>query len=158
MHSGSSSDLPASISSAWRIGIVHAAYHADLVEKLVAGAERVLLEAGIASGNVRRYAAPGSFEIPLIGSALLKEDAADALIGLGVIVQGETHHAALIAQAAAQGMMDLQLQYAVPCAFEILFVDDIGQARARSEGTANRGAEAARSVLHSLAQLRLIRS
>jgi len=158
MHSGPPSDLPASVSSAWRIGIVHSTFHADIVSKLVEGAEHVLIGAGISPGNVRRYAVPGSFEIPLVGSALLKEDAADALIGLGVVIQGETHHAALIAESAAKGMMDLQLQYAVPFAFEILFVQDIAQARARAEGAHNRGAEAARAVLHSLAQLRLIRS
>lgn len=141
--------LPARISFGWRIGIIHSQYYPEVVSKLIEGAQKVFHEAGIARGNVRTYAAPGSFEIPLIGAALLKADEADALIGLGVIVEGETHHAELIAREAARGMMDLQLQYRRPFAFEILYVKNLEQARARSD----RGEEAARAVLHALAQL-----
>jgi 6,7-dimethyl-8-ribityllumazine synthase len=150
--------LPAHISSSWRIGIIHSTFHADVVSGLVRGAEECLLQAGISRSNIRLWEAAGSFEIPLVGATLLKSREVDALIGLGVIVQGETHHAELIAKAAAHGIMDLQLQYQVPFAFEILYVDTIAQARARAGGEGNRGGEAARTVLHSLAQLMALRS
>ncbi|MFH0851939.1 MAG: 6,7-dimethyl-8-ribityllumazine synthase [Candidatus Peregrinibacteria bacterium] len=141
--------LPARISSGWRIGIVHSSFHPEVVAELRAGAERVLNEAGIAPGNVRTYAAPGSFEIPLIGAALIAAKEADALIGLGVIVEGETHHARLIAGQAARAIMDLQVRHLIPFAFEILYVRDLSQARARVD----RGEDAARAVLHALALL-----
>ncbi|MDD5041880.1 MAG: 6,7-dimethyl-8-ribityllumazine synthase [Candidatus Peribacteraceae bacterium] len=141
--------LPARISSGWRIGIVHSLYYPDIVSKLVAGAQAVFKEAGLAPGNVRTYAAPGSFEIPLIGAALIASKEVDALIALGVIVEGETHHAALIAGEAARAIMDLQVRHRLPFAFEILYVREPEQARART----NRGAEAARAVLHALAQI-----
>ncbi|MFH0851773.1 MAG: 6,7-dimethyl-8-ribityllumazine synthase [Candidatus Peregrinibacteria bacterium] len=154
MRIPSSLPLPARISSGWRIGIVHSLCHPELTEKLTESAERVLMEAGLPKGNVRRFPAAGSFEIPLIGASLLKADEVDALIGLGVIVQGETHHAALIAQEAARAMMELQITYRRPFAFEILYVDTLEQARARM----NRGEEAARAVLHSLAQIERLHS
>jgi len=141
--------LPSRISPSWRIGIVAAQYYPEIVDSLIAGAEQTLRQAGITASNIRVFPAPGSFEIPLIGASLFKTKEVDALIGLGVIVQGETHHASLIAEQAARGMMDLQLQYHRPFAFEILFVNDIAQARARLD----RGAEAARAVLHALASL-----
>jgi 6,7-dimethyl-8-ribityllumazine synthase len=78
----------------------------------------------------------------------------DALIGLGIIVQGETKHADLLAAESTRGLMDVQLQYKLPFAFEILWVDDIAHARARSE----KGAEAAIAVLHSLAEKALMDS
>ncbi|MDO8468205.1 MAG: 6,7-dimethyl-8-ribityllumazine synthase [Candidatus Peribacter sp.] len=141
--------LPARISSGSRIGIVHSRYHPEIVAKLIEGAQKVFQEAGIAQGNVRTYAAPGSFEIPLIGSALIAAKEVDALIALGVIVEGETHHAALIAGEAARAIMDLQVRHRIPFAFEILYVRNLAQAQART----NRGEEAARAVLHALAQL-----
>jgi 6,7-dimethyl-8-ribityllumazine synthase len=116
---------------------------------MIEGAQKVLQDAGIARGNVRTYAVPGSFEIPLIGSALIAAHEVDALIALGVIVEGETHHASLIAGEAARAIMDLQVRHLIPFAFEILYVHNLEQARARI----NRGAEAARSVLHALAQI-----
>lgn len=154
MAGATSLPLPARVSKGWRIGIVHSLYHADLVCALVEGAERVLLEAGIPRGNVRLYAAPGSFEIPLIGAAAFASEEADALIALGVIVEGETRHAELIAREAARAIMDLQLRFRKPFAFEILYVDSMEQARARL----HRGAEAARAVLHSLAQIESLRA
>ncbi|MFH1444521.1 MAG: 6,7-dimethyl-8-ribityllumazine synthase [Candidatus Peregrinibacteria bacterium] len=141
--------LPAHISSGWRIGIIHSSFYPDVVAELVSGAQRVLNDAGIASGNVRTYPAPGSFEIPLIGAALIEAKEVDALIGLGVIVEGETYHARLIAEQAARGMMDLQVRHLTPFAFEILYVHTLEQARARLQ----KGEEAARTVLHALAQL-----
>lgn len=149
MQSHSSPSLPARISSGWRIGIVHARYYPEVVSSLILSAETVLRDAGIAQNNIRTYAAPGSFEIPLIGAGLIDAKEVDALIALGVIVEGETHHARLIAEQAARAIMDLQVRHRLPFAFEILYVRSLEQARARTD----RGAEAARSVLHALAQL-----
>lgn len=145
--------LPAHVSSGWRIGIIHSRYYPEIVAALVEGAEAVLHEAGIAQGNVRRYAAPGSFEIPLIGSALIAAKEVDALIALGVIIEGETHHASLIAGEAARAIMDLQVRHRLPFAFEILYVKTPEQALARKD----RGREAARAVLHALAELEPLR-
>lgn len=150
-------DLPSGIDPHWRIAVIHAAYHGDVVRGMLKGAEEVLREAGIRAVSV--HEAHGSFELPLIGAALLEEGKVDALIALGVIVEGETHHASLIAEATARGIMDLQIRHGVPFAFEVLYVDDIALAEERAGGKAgNRGAEAARAVLHSLAQLKSIGS
>ena len=144
---------PSRVSSAWRIGIVHSEFHREQVWRLVEAAERTLREAGIPEYGIRRFAAPGSFEIPLIGAALFEEKEVDALIGLGVIVQGETHHAELLAESVARGIMDVQLKYLSPFAFEVLFVSDLAQAEARSGEHHNKGEEAAIAVLHALARL-----
>ena len=149
---------PARVSSSWRVGIVHASFYPDEVMNLVQGAERVLREAGLLQSNIRRFPVPGSFEIPLVGAALLEAKEVDALLGIGIIVEGETHHARLIAEAVAHGIMDVQLKYCAPFAFEVLFVKNIEQARARAGAMGNKGEEAAIAVLHSLAQLGPLRS
>jgi 6,7-dimethyl-8-ribityllumazine synthase len=75
-----------------------------------------------------------------------------------VIVRGETHHASLIAEQVARGVMDVQLTENIPFVFEVLSVDDIAHAKQRAGSTVNRGADAARAALYSLAKLASIRS
>ena len=122
------------------------------MQALVASARSGLLDAGIPAGNIAVYHAAGSFEVPLIGAELAEQKAVDALIGLGIIVQGETDHARLLSEQAARGIMDVQLRYRIPFAFEILTVPNISLARERLD----KGAEAAVAVLYSLFTLQQI--
>ncbi|NOS68214.1 MAG: 6,7-dimethyl-8-ribityllumazine synthase [Candidatus Peribacteraceae bacterium] len=142
----------------WRIGIVYSSFYKEEIGAMVAGAKQVLLKAGITPTNITEHSVSGSFEIPLIGTALVFEKKVDALIGIGIIVEGETHHAELLARESARGIMDVQVRYGVPFAFEVLYVKKLRDAQVRSSGTNNKGAEAARAVLHSLAQIRKLRS
>ncbi|HVW67308.1 MAG TPA: 6,7-dimethyl-8-ribityllumazine synthase [Candidatus Peribacteraceae bacterium] len=153
-----SHSLPATINPDWRVGIVAARYYKEETDALVDGARNALLEAGLKPENVTAHFAPGSFEIPLIGAALAESDKVDALIGIGIIVEGDTHHARLLAEAATQGIMETQLTYQLPFAFEVLYVDSLELARARTEGPHNKGTEAANAVLHALAALEGIRN
>jgi len=107
------------------------------------GAVQELLQCGMRESCITSYEVPGSFEIPLIGRNLAAQQSVDALIALGVIVEGQTHHASLIALEAARGIMDVQLRYGIPFAMEILYVDDLALARDRTD----KGRAAARTVL-----------
>ncbi len=122
------------------------------MDALIASAEEALTEAGIDPKNIAVHSAAGSFEVPLLGAAIAEANAADALIGLGIIVEGDTHHADLLAREAARGIMDVQLQYRLPFAFEILYVDSLALAQKRLD----KGREAAIAVLQSLNALRQI--
>ena len=99
----------------------------------------------------------GSFEIPLLCDQLIMSKGVDAVIALGVIVQGDTHHARLIAEQAAAGIMQIQLEHGCPIAFEVLYVDDIKDAIKRSTGNNGKGVVAARIVLKTLATLKDLR-
>lgn len=136
----------------WRIGIVASMFYQDEMKKLIEGARGTFLEAGIPANNISVYETPGSFEVPLIGSMLAAKKKVDALIGLGIIIEGETHHANLLAENATRGIMDTQLKYGIPFAFEILYVDSLKLAHARL----NKGTEAANAVLQSLSILKNI--
>lgn len=142
------------MSSSLRIGIVYSQWYPEIVADLERSAIDVLVAEGIARENISLHRAPGSFEIPLMGRALAERGSVDALIALGVIVRGETHHADLIAREAARGCMDVQIEYGIPFAFEILYVEDIRLAEARRD----RGAEAAKAVLQALQTLRDIQA
>ena len=157
MKKDTANTLPKKIDADWKIGIVASSFYKKEIDALIAGAKKVFLDAGIPKANVTVYDVPGSFEIPLIGAALAEQGAVDALIGFGIIVEGETHHARLLADAATEGIMDTQLTYHIPFAFEVLYVKSLEDARARTTGNSNKGIEAAVAVLHSLALLKKIR-
>jgi 6,7-dimethyl-8-ribityllumazine synthase len=123
------------------------------VDALVDGAKSALVKGGIKEANVSVIAAPGSFEIPLFAQSAIQDLKVHAVIAFGVVVQGETHHASLIAESAARGIMDLQLRTGTPIAFEILFVHRLEDARKRSMGLHAKGPLAAATVLSSLAKL-----
>lgn len=149
---------PADIDPSWRIGIVAASFYPQETAALVAGARTALIGAGIPAAQITEHAAAGSFEVPLIGSVLAESGLVDALIGIGIIVEGQTHHARLLAEAAARGIMDVQIGTGIPFAFEILYVSDFSQARERASGEGNKGREAAYAVLHSLVEIKRVQS
>jgi 6,7-dimethyl-8-ribityllumazine synthase len=96
---------------------------------------------------------PGAYEIPVVAARLARlasETSAplDAIICLGVILRGETTHAAHIGEAVSGALMDIQLRYEVPVIHEVLLLENEAQARVRClGGTHNRGAEAAQTAL-----------
>jgi len=146
--------LPTNIDANWKIGIIAAQWHRDILQPMIDIAVKTLTDAGIDAANISLYDAPGSFEIPLIGAALIEQK--DALIGFGIVLQGETMHAQNIMQSASQAMMELQVVHKKPFAFEILHVLTLNQARERAAGPHNKGFEAARAVLISLMELNKI--
>lgn len=158
MRSGHTPSQAPAIDPTWKIGIVFSSFYTEEIGALVEGAKEALVAAGVDPAHITEHAAAGSFEIPLIGSILASEGKVDALIALGIIVEGETQHARLLATEVARGIMDVQLQYQIPFAFEVLYVNSLEQAKARSSGADNKGAEAAHAVLHSLAEIRKLRS
>ncbi len=146
------SPAPPPADPSWRIGIVASCFYKEETAALVAGAREALESAGVPEENILVHDAAGSFEIPLIGRALADAGHVDALIGIGIIVQGETYHADLLAAESARGIMDVQLRCGMPFAFEILHVASLDQARARLQ----KGREAAYAVLHSLGEFKRI--
>ena len=146
--------LPDKVDPSWRIAIVHALYYKEEVMAMVATAKDALLEAGIPERNISLFPVFGSSEVPLIGAALARRKSVDAVIGLGIIVQGETAHAGDLSRAVAGGIMDVQVQYGMPFAYGVLHVTGIAQAKERPE----KGRECAFAVLHSLAQLKRLQS
>lgn len=108
--------------------------------------------------TVQVYETPGSFEIPLMAQQVLAQRTdCSAVLCFGVIFEGQTGHAGLIASAISQGLMQVSLASAKPVTHEILLVRDEAQAEERCFGTTiNRGVEAARAavaMLNALQQL-----
>ncbi len=136
----------------WKITIVRSVWYDELTKKLVSDASDTLIAAGIKQENIRVIDSPGSYELPLLCKHALLAGA-DGCIAFGIIVQGATHHAALVAEASAAGIMQVQLELLKPIVFEVLFVDIAEDAERRVSGKNAKGPLAAKTLLTSLARV-----
>ena len=144
--------VPKTNNANFKIGIIVSRWNQEVTGALKEGVMQTLLEAGVARQNILDFEVPGSFELPSAAAMLLdaNEDV-DAVICLGCIIQGETRHFEFIAQAVADGIAKVGIEYTVPVIFGVLTCNTAEQAADRSGGKhGNKGVEAAASCLQML--------
>ena len=108
-----------------RVAVAVARFNEYITERLLEGCLDELGKNGVKPKNVTVVWVPGSFELPLVAQRLARKKTIDAVICLGCIIKGETHHYELVAEATAKGLMDVALQTAKPVVFEVLAVDTV---------------------------------
>jgi 6,7-dimethyl-8-ribityllumazine synthase len=129
--------------------IVASRYNARYVDSMLGAAKSTLAKAG---AKIQIIRVPGAYEIPLVAAKLARQSEDDeplaAIICLGVILGGETVHAAHIGEAATHALMRIQLDYQIPVIHEVLLLENEAQAKKRClDKKHNRGAEAAQTAL-----------
>ena len=112
-----------------RVAIISSSWHLDICSDLVAGAERALTAAAIK--NVEVIYVPGSFEIPL-ASQIAFEKGFDAVVAVGLVLEGQTPHFDYVCQGVTQGVIDVSLKFSAPIGFGVLMCNTLDQAIARS--------------------------
>jgi len=143
--------------SSWHFGIVASEYNREYVDGLVNFAKEELL-AIVPKSDISIVRVPGSFEIPIAVQAVIENRGVDAVFGFGVIFDGETMHAELIAGAVTTALMNLTLQHRTPILHEVLVVKNDQQATERCLlPKINRGIEAARAAVRILNALKSLR-
>jgi 6,7-dimethyl-8-ribityllumazine synthase len=135
--------------SAWRLAIVATRWHADITEALLDGA---VAEAAACGADVKVLRVPGAFELPIVADAAARTF--DGVVCLGVVIRGGTPHFDYVCRAVTDGCLRVSLDHRVPVGFGVLTVDDVAQARDRLD----KGREAVRAVLETLATLDTVRS
>jgi 6,7-dimethyl-8-ribityllumazine synthase len=112
-----------------RLAIISSSWHLDICNDLIAGAQLALAAAAIK--NVEVIYVPGSFEIPL-ASQIAFEKGFDAVVAVGLVLEGETPHFDYVCQGVTQGVMDVSLKFSAPIGFGVLMCNNLVQAIARS--------------------------
>lgn len=140
--------------SGLRVTVVAASWHTEVMDGLVAGAERALAKAGVT--DVRLIRVPGSFELP-VAAVRVARTGVDAVVALGVVIRGGTPHFEYVCAAATQGLTDAAVRTGVPVGFGVLTCDDEQQALDRAGlpgSTEDKGAEAAEAAVATVLALR----
>ncbi len=142
-----------------RFGLVAARFNGSIVERLVDGARRRLLDHGARAEDLLLVRVPGAWEIPAALDALAASGRVDALVALGAVIRGETPHFEYICNECAAGCAGVTARTGIPVGFGVLTCHDAAQAAARAGGRAgNKGEEAAEAALEMANLLRSLKS
>lgn len=140
--------------SGLRVAVVAAQWHQQVMDGLVAGAQRGLSACGVSDPLLVRV--PGSFELP-VAAARLARDGWHAVVVLGVVLRGATPHFDYICQAATAGLTQVAVDTGVPVGFGVLTCDDQQQALDRAGlpgSTEDKGFDAAVAAVATAVTLR----
>ena len=112
---------------------------------------------GVSSVELVRV--PGAFELPVTCARLAPSY--DAVVALGVVIQGGTPHFDYICQAATMGLTEVSIRTGVPVGFGVLTCDNDQQAldRAGLAGSnEDKGHEAATAAVATVVNLRSLQA
>ena len=140
-----------------RLAVVCARFNEFFVSKLLGGAMDTFFRHGGKEENLSVAYVPGSFEIPLAVSKLMESGKYDAVIALGVVIQGATPHASYINSEVSKCLAQLGLEFGVPVTYGMITAEDLDQAIERS-GTkvGNKGVDAAIAAIEMANLARVI--
>ena len=129
-----------------RYAVALARFYEDLAERLLAGARAGFAEDG--EHELEVFEVPGAFELPLAASYAAGSGRFAGVACLGAVIRGETDHYDYVCAETARGVMRVQLDTGVPCAFGVLTCATMEQALARAGGgKRDQGRRAAEAVL-----------
>ena len=142
--------------SAFRVAVVAASWHTRVMDGLLAGAARACADHRVEADVVR---VPGTFELPVVASALARQGY-DAVVALGVVIRGGTPHFDYVCNAATDGLVRVGLDHTVAVGFGVLTCDNDEQALDRAglpDSREDKGYEATSAALTTAMTLRRIR-
>ena len=132
-------------------------FYEELAERLLAGAQEAFAEQGHEEVTVLEV--PGAFELPLAASYAARSGRFDGVVCLGAVIRGETDHYDFVCAETASGVMRVQLETGVPCAFGVLTCETMEQALARTGGgKRDQGRHAAEAAMQMAALRRELES
>ena len=139
-----------------KFAMVVSRFNSELTQQLADDAFQCLEENG--AKTVHKFEVPGAYEIPVVINELAKSGKYDALIALGVVVEGETPHAQMIGDSTGIALLDIAREYGVPVINEIVGTRNWEQAVARcTRSRTSRGWYAAEAAIETAVILKTIK-
>ncbi len=131
-----------------KFGIVISRFNEFISGKLLDGAKDALLRHGVSEDDIDIARTPGSLEIPLVALKLARTGRYDAIICLGALIRGGTHHFDYVAAELSKGIAKIALETGLPIIHGVITADTMEQAIERA-GTkkGNKGFDAAVSAI-----------
>ena len=150
-------DMPPVDAAGVRLAIVASTWHTTICDALLDGARKFASSSGIDDPEVVRVL--GAIEIPVVAQQLAKTY--DAVVALGVVIQGQTPHFDYVCDAVTQGLTRVSLDEGTPVANGVLTTNTEQQAldRAGLPGSVeDKGAQATAAALSTALTLRALRA
>lgn len=142
-----------------KFGIVISRFNDLFTTQLLRGALDCLQRHGAREEAITVVWVPGSFEIPIAVQQMAAAGKQDALIALGVVIQGATPHAGLINSQVARALSQISLKANIPVIDGVVAADNLEQAIERAGTKAgNRGWNAALSAIEMAALLKNLKA
>ena len=131
-----------------KFGIVCGRFNDLFVSRLLSGAIDAIVRHGGDAEDVSVAYVPGSYEIPFAVKQMVQKGEFDAVMALGVVIQGATPHASYINSEVAKGLAQIGLESGVPVTYGMITADNLEQAIERSGTKAgNKGVDAALAAI-----------
>ena len=137
-----------------KLAVVVSRFNSFFTEQLVKGAEDCFVRHGGSSDDFTLVRVPGANEIPLVASRLVVTGNYDAVLALGVVIQGATPHADLIEQTVARALSEISLKSGVPVINSVVAAQNLEQAIERAGSKmGNKGWDGVMAALETVAVL-----
>lgn len=102
---------------------------------------------------------PGAFEIPVVVREIALQKKVQAILALGVILQGKTSHAQNLGRSVTDALQQIAIEHGIPVINAVLSLETEEQAQERCLGSKiNRGTEAARTAIEIANVMRDLRA
>lgn len=143
-----------------RIALVQATWHRNIVDRACDGFRDEIVGLGYDAATVDTFEVPGAFEIPLHARRLAQSGRYQAIVALGLVVDGGIYRHDFVATAVIDGLMRVQLDTDVPVFSVVLtphhFHEHAEHVEYFSRHFVTKGAEAARAVDATVKSLRAL--
>jgi 6,7-dimethyl-8-ribityllumazine synthase len=126
-----------------RVAVVAARFNTHIVDEMLAGCLRRLIEHGITEHHFEVHRVPGAFELPVAAKVLAATKRFHAVVCLGCVIRGDTPHFDYVAGEAARGIQQVAVTEALPVIFGVLTTNTEEQARQRIGGSHGHAGERA---------------
>lgn len=134
-----------------RLAIIASRWNPRIIDALIEGAMRALIEHGVATEAIDLIRVPGAWEIPMAAARVAKAGKHAAILALGCVVRGDTRHYEHVADGCAEGLMRVALESGLPVLNGVLAVEVHADAEARAGGAhGNKGVEIALAALEMI--------
>lgn len=140
-----------------RFGFVAARFNEQLVDALLRRALETLDAAGVRSRDVLVLRVPGSHEVPWAANELVHSGQFDCVVALGVLIGGDTNHHEMVGDSVSHALQSVAIAARVPVINGVIVTNTLAQAKARTTGKLDRGAEFAHAALEMAALRRTLR-
>ncbi len=134
-----------------RVAIAVSEFNFDVTLLMLERAKEEVAFLGASLGPVVKT--PGVFDIPLAAKRLAERADVDAVVALGAVIEGETHHDEVVMQQASRKLADLAVETGKPVG---LGISGPGETRLQAQDRIENAANAVRAVVKMVRRLREI--